>query len=169
MTCLPFTVRSIGAPIIAAINGHAVGAGLCVSLGCDIRVASRDAKLGVNFVRIGIHPGMGATYFLPRLLGTSGAARLLLTGDLIDATEAYRLRLVSQVCNTADETRNAAIETALSIAQASDVAVRELLATLRGHDAELDKALQREAEAQATCYADGTDLRNAIDAMRGKK
>ena len=77
---LYLSVRDLPCPTIAAVNGAAIGAGLCVALGCDIRVAARDAKLGLNFTRLGIHPGMGATWTLPRLVGPARAAELLFTG-----------------------------------------------------------------------------------------
>ena len=67
-------VRDLPCPVVAAINGHAVGAGLCVALACDVRVASDAAKLGLNFTRLGLHPGMGATWTLPRLVGPARAS-----------------------------------------------------------------------------------------------
>lgn len=75
-------LRSLPVPIIAAINGPAVGAGLCLTLACDLRVAARSAKLGFTFVHLGLHPGMGCTHFLPKIAGPQTAARLLLSGAL---------------------------------------------------------------------------------------
>ena len=71
---LYLSVRELPFPTVAAINGPAIGAGLCVALGCDIRIAAREAKLGLNFARLGIHPGMGATWTLPRPVKSSSAA-----------------------------------------------------------------------------------------------
>jgi enoyl-CoA hydratase/carnithine racemase len=90
-------IRSLPIPTIAAINGHAIGAGLCIALACDLRVAVADAKMGMTFTRLGIHPGMGATYFLPRLIGMARASELFFTGRVIDAAEAERLGIVNRV------------------------------------------------------------------------
>jgi enoyl-CoA hydratase len=71
------SVRDLPCPTIAAVNGAAIGAGLCVALACDVRVASGEAKLGLNFTALGLHPGMGATWTLPRLVGPALAAEIL--------------------------------------------------------------------------------------------
>ncbi|MFC1895224.1 enoyl-CoA hydratase/isomerase family protein [Thermodesulfobacteriota bacterium] len=89
-------VMDIPVPTIAAINGHAIGAGCTLALACDMRIASTTAKLGLGFVRIGLHPGMGTTYFLPRLVGTPRAYELLLTGEPITGEEAARIGLVNR-------------------------------------------------------------------------
>ena len=81
-------VRDVPVPVVAAVNGHAVGAGLCVALGCDLRVVAEDARVGLNFARLGLHPGMGGSWFLPRLLGAQQAARWLYTGALVDGRTA---------------------------------------------------------------------------------
>src|SRR4029450_1606769 len=64
-------VRTLEIPTVAGSNGHAIGAGLCFALGCDLRIAAADAKMGMTFTKLGIHPGMGATYFPPPLIGTA--------------------------------------------------------------------------------------------------
>jgi enoyl-CoA hydratase len=84
--------RNIRVPIIAALNGSAVGAGLVLAMTCDMRVVSEDAKLGVNFSRIGIHCGLGSSHFLPRLLPVQVANYLLLTGQLVSGTQAKGAR-----------------------------------------------------------------------------
>ena len=76
------SIRELNVPVIAALNGHAVGAGLCFSLACDVRIAKDGAKLGLNFVRLALHPGMGVTYYLPRILGIDLASELLLAEEL---------------------------------------------------------------------------------------
>lgn len=90
------TVRRLPVPLIAAINGPAIGAGLCLALACDVRVAARDAKMGITFVNLGLHPGMGATHFLPALVGPQIASRMMLTGEVFDGDEAQRVGLVAQ-------------------------------------------------------------------------
>lgn len=147
------SLRELHAPTIAALHGHAIGAGLCFALGCDIRIAARGTKLGVTFVRVGLHPGMGATFLLPRIVGAAHAAELLLTGRVIDADEAARIGLVSRVV-PADALLDQARAIAEEIAAAAPVAVTQLKATLRdGGYRSLDEALDREAACQAIDYA----------------
>src|SRR6185369_526399 len=90
-------VREVRVPTIAVLHGAAMGAGLCFAMACDLRVAAIGTKLGVNFVRVGLHPGMGATWLLPRLIGPSRATELLLTGRTLVAEEAAAIGLVHQV------------------------------------------------------------------------
>ena len=96
------SIRQLEVPTIAAINGPAVGAGLCLALACDIRYAAASARMSVPFVQLGMHAGMAATYTLPNVVGAAHARELLLTGRMVGAEEAFRLGLVSSV--TPDET-----------------------------------------------------------------
>jgi enoyl-CoA hydratase/carnithine racemase len=89
-------VEAIPLPTIAAINGHAVGAGLQLALACDFRIAARGAKLGLSDVKIGIVPALGATLRLPRLIGIAKAKELILKGDLITADQALEIGMVNQ-------------------------------------------------------------------------
>ena len=91
------SIRDLEVPTIAAINGPAVGAGLCLALACDLRYAAASARMSVPFVRLGMHAGMAATYTLPNVVGEAHARDLLLTGRMVDADEALRIGLVSQV------------------------------------------------------------------------
>ncbi len=84
-------------PLIAAINGPAVGIGLTLSLCCDVRIASDAARLSARFVRIALTPELGSSFFLPQIVGLGNAAELILTGRIVDAAEAYRLGLVNRV------------------------------------------------------------------------
>jgi len=138
-------------PLIAAINGHAVGAGLCLASACDIRIASNKAKLGFTFTRLGLHPGMGATFFLPRVIGDAAAMELLLTARLIDADAALRIGLVSSV-TTPEAIESEAEKTAAEIADCGPEATRQILETMRKGLADLDRHLEREALAQSINY-----------------
>ena len=89
-------------PVIAAINGPAIGVGVTMTLPCDLRVAARGAKLGLTFTKLGILPGLGSTHLLPRIVGRGTALELVLTGRIIDADEALRLGLVHRVVEPED-------------------------------------------------------------------
>jgi enoyl-CoA hydratase/carnithine racemase len=162
------SIRSLPVPVIAAVHGAAIGAGTCLALACDLRICGEDIKLGLTFVRLGLHPGMGATGLLPALVGHQTASRLLLTGDVIDGREAAALGIATEAVPRADVLPRA---TALArrIAEAAPVAVRSTVRSLRlQHEPALEKALWREADAQAHCYATA-DLRRGVAAVRNKE
>ena len=95
----PVTQRLVTSrlPVIAAINGGATAGGLDLALACDIRIASSKAKMGETYIKLGLNPGNGGTYFLPRLVGSGMAAEMALTGDLYDADQALAMGLVNRV------------------------------------------------------------------------
>lgn len=161
-------VRAVRVPTIAVLQGAAMGAGLCFAMACDLRIAAKKTKLGVNFVRVGLHPGMGATWLLPRLVGPSRATELLLTGRTLEAEEAAVMGLVHQV-HEPDMLEGAALSLAGEIVSAAPVAVAQTKATLLGSfDRTLDGALEEEARAQAVDF--GTqDLKEAIAAFTDKR
>jgi enoyl-CoA hydratase/carnithine racemase len=94
---IAFTLESIDKPVIAAVKGVAVGAGLDMALMCDMRFAGRSATLSEGYIRIGAVPGDGGCYFLPRLTGVAKALELLLSGEFVDAQEALRIGMVNRV------------------------------------------------------------------------
>jgi len=123
-------LRQLPCPVIAAINGPAIGAGACVAVrGCDIRYASTKASLGFTFTKIGLHPGMAGTHFLPKLIGPSKATDLLLTGKVINAQEAFQYGLVDKVCD--DPVKDALDLAETLCTSTSSAAVRETILTLR--------------------------------------
>ncbi len=145
-------IRSLNIPLIAAINGSAVGAGLCLACGCDIRIASTTAKLGLPFSRLGLYPGMGSTYLIPSLVGLQKASELLLTGRIISASEAHTIGLVSEVTEP-ENVLPRAMAVASEIATAGPLTVKNLLSTLRNPPRSLEQALIAEAAAQAISYS----------------
>jgi enoyl-CoA hydratase/carnithine racemase len=146
-------LRRLPVPTVAAINGPAIGAGLALSLLCDLRVASESANMSFSFTKLGLHPGMGSTFFLPKIVGHQQASNLLLTGDRIDGTEAAKIGLVLKAVPEEKVLEEATV-LATKIANNGPVAVRSLIRTLRMHnDIGLEGALRREADSQAASYA----------------
>jgi enoyl-CoA hydratase len=161
-------VRDLPCPTLAALNGAAIGAGLCVALACDLRIAARDARLGLNFSRLGIHPGMGATWTLPRLVGPARAAELIYTGRVIDGDEAARIGLVNEAV-AVERIGERALALAREIAQSAPTAVRGAKRALAlSPTATLEEQLGFEAARQAECY-ETNDLVEGIAAVREKR
>ncbi|RMG41511.1 MAG: enoyl-CoA hydratase/isomerase family protein [Candidatus Dadabacteria bacterium] len=146
------SMLTLDIPVIAAVNGHAIGAGLCIAAACDIRIVSETAKLGLTFTKLGLHPGMGATYFLPRIIGQAQASELMMTGRVIDSAVALKCGLVSRVVAVEDVIEES-MKVAREIASCGPLSVRQLTRSLRGDPEELERALKREAECQAENYA----------------
>jgi len=162
------SIRQIQVPTVALMHGHALGAGLCFALGCDIRFAAEGTKMGMTFVRVGLHPGMGGTFLLARAIGRARAAELLLTGRVIGADQALDMGLVSQVV-PAGELEDAGRAVADEIARCAPIAVAQVKATVRDDGGRsLGEALDREAACQAIDYATA-DMAEAIAAFRAKR
>ena len=170
---LPFyrawlSIRRLEVPTIAAVNGAAIGAGLCLALACDIRYAAAGARLGVPFVRLGMHAGMAGTWLLPDVVGPAHARDLLLTGRVVDADEALRLGLVSRVIEP-DSFRDEVLATAREVAATAPIASRlTKLALMDGGHADYESALQWEAMAQPLTLATA-DLQEGIAAAKEKR
>src|SRR5690349_7858373 len=147
---LPFyrawlSIRRLEVPTIAAVNGAAIGAGLCLALACDIRYAAEGAKLGAPFVKLGMNPGMAATYLLPDVVGEAHARELLLTGRTVEADEALRLGLVSRVTEPTSFLDDA-LAAAEGIAATAPIASKLTKLALRdGGHADVEACLQWEA------------------------
>jgi enoyl-CoA hydratase len=165
-------VRRIPLPVVAAINGHAIGAGLCFAMACDIRIVSKSAKLGFTFVGLGLHPGMGATHMIASIAGYEVAYRMLLTGDTISGNEAVALRLCTQVEEDGPSALNAALMLAQRISEQSPIAVRATVLSLRQKQnmvgGSMEQALWREADAQSFGYS-SFDCKEGIEAVAEKR
>lgn len=134
-------------PVIACINGFALGGGLELALACHFRYATKNAKLGLPEVGLGLIPGYGGTQRLPRLVGRGLATELILTGEPIDAAEALRIGLVNKVFDTKDEMLAAAKKTIRTIASKGPEATRLALEAIdRGADHDIRTALDIEAD-----------------------
>ena len=169
---LPFyrawlSIRRLEVPTIAAVNGPAIGAGLCLALACDLRYAASGAQLGVPFVRLGMHAGMAGTWLLPDVVGPAHARDLLLTGRVIDADEALRIGLVSSV-HEPGTLLDDVLGTAAEIAATAPIPSRLTTLALRQRHADLETCLQWEALAQPVTLATA-DLQEGIAAAREKR
>jgi 2-(1,2-epoxy-1,2-dihydrophenyl)acetyl-CoA isomerase len=161
-------IRKMQKPVIAAINGVAVGAGCNIALVCDIRIASVDAKFGMGFLKTGLHPDTGATYFLPRLIGTARACEMMFTGKIIDAREAERIGLVNRVVE-ASELADTVNELATRIAKAPPVPLvmtKNLIYDALNMD--LETILEYETLGQVLCLTT-KDHREGITAFIEKR
>lgn len=161
-------LRTMSKPVIAAVNGVAVGAGCNLALACDIIIASENAKFSEGFANIGAHPDWGGTYFLARLVGVAKACELFFTGKMLDAYEAEKIGLVNQVV-PADRLETTARELALSLARGPSVALGlTKLSIYRGLEGDLLSALENEARGQAMCFVT-QDLKEGIRAFSEKR
>jgi 2-(1,2-epoxy-1,2-dihydrophenyl)acetyl-CoA isomerase len=155
-------MRDCPKPIIAAVNGPAAGAGFNLALACDMRIASTAAKFTQAFVRRGLHPDWGGTYFLPRIVGTAKACELIFTGETIDAAEALRLGIVNAVV-APEELMAKTNELAGKIANGPPIAIRlAKRAIYRNQECSLREGLEYETYAQNIC-------RETQDAKEGVK
>lgn len=123
-------LASFRLPVIAAINGGATAGGLDFALACDMRIASTRAKMGETYIKLGLNPGNGGTYFLPRLIGSGMAAEMALTGNLIDATRALEIGLVNKVVEP-DQLIDEAVALAARIAEHPRLALEATKQQLR--------------------------------------
>lgn len=162
------SIRRLEVPTIAALNGAAIGAGLCMPLACDLRFATPGAKLGVPFLKLGLHPGMAGTFLLPDVVGAAAARDLFLTGRLVAGEEALRLGLVSRLIEP-EGFLDEVLEVAAGIAANAPIATRlTKIALADGGHADFDAALQWEALAQPITLAT-EDLQEGIRASQERR
>ncbi len=159
---LPLLLHQFDKPVIAAINGVAVGGGLDLALACDIRIASSQSRFAEVFIRRGLIPAMGGIFFLPRLVGIDRACQIIWTGDMISADEAERIGLVTTVVPH-DELESATWELAEKLAKGPPLAIQKAKrAIYQGLGADLETSLK------ATSAAVG-ELRNTDDHAEGAR
>ncbi len=164
----PLILNGLGKPVIAAINGIAVGFGCTLTLVCDIRIASEEARFAVPFPRIGVSPEFGSSYFLSRVIGIGKACELVFTGRTINAKEAKEIGLVNQVV-PASELSKTVYEMAGTMAESSPVA---MLLSKKGlyQGLNADLATQLQYEAFANHYLRGAeDFKEAARAFLEKR
>lgn len=165
---LPLMMEALDVPVIAAVNGPAIGAGLDLACMCDIRIASEKAIFAESFVKIGIIPGDGGAWLLPRIVGFSRATEMALTGDRLSAEEALGIGLVSRVV-PAEELMPAAKDVAMRIAANPPHAVRMTKRLLRGASTcDLSETLELSAAFQALAHAT-EDHDEAIESFLEKR
>ena len=165
---IPLTMNSIDVPVVAAVNGHAIGAGNDLCTMCDIRLAGEDAKFSESFLRIGIIPGDGGSWFLPKIIGLARANEMILTCDVLDANKALDWGLVSKVVpneNLIVEAQQLAKKIASQPPEASRRAKRLLRMS---QNVPLQDALEM-AASQQSMLQQLDDHREAIDALLEKR
>lgn len=165
---LPLAFEALEVPVIAAVNGPAIGAGCDLTLMCDLRIASEQARFAESFVKVGLIPGDGGAWLLPRVVGFARACEMALTGDAIDAAEALSFGLVSRVV-PADRLLDEARALARRIAVNPPHVVRMTKRLLRqAWRSELGPMLEQSAALQALAHATA-DHKEAVAAMLGKR
>jgi 2-(1,2-epoxy-1,2-dihydrophenyl)acetyl-CoA isomerase len=161
-------IRQMSKPVIAAVNGPASGAGANLAFACDLRVVSTAATFSQSFLKVGLHPDWGGTFFLPRLVTPNKACELFFLGDSIDAAEADRLNIVNRV--VAPENLEAAtLELAERLRAAPPLALAAAKqAVYASEAADLDEMLRYETEAQLRCF-DSDDGHEGVRAFLEKR
>jgi enoyl-CoA hydratase/carnithine racemase len=165
---LPRAIAGLDKPVLVAVNGVATGGGLDVALACDIRFAAESARFAETYARMGLIPGMGGAYFLPRIVGVAKALEMLWTSDSLDAQEAARIGLVSKVFKDT-ELMQGTYEFARRVADAPPLAVQLIKRVMRlGLDKDLGTALELVA-ANMPIVRTSDDHKEAISAFREKR
>lgn len=155
-------------PVVAAVNGSAVGGGMDLALMCDVRVAAQSARFAETYAKMGLLPGVGGAWFLPRIVGEAAALDLFWSGRWVQADEALRLGLVSQILPD-EGFAEAALDYARSIARAAPLSVRAIKALVKqGMETTLDTHLDTLA-SQLAVVRTSEDHKEAVAAMKDKR
>jgi enoyl-CoA hydratase/carnithine racemase len=161
-------IRTLEVPTVAAINGHAIGAGFSLALACDLRYAAADAKLAVPFTALGLHPGMATTWLLPEVAGLPLARELLFTGRAVTGSQAESYGLINQAVPR-EQVLKKALDVADQIAAQAPIATRlTKVALSNGGHADLESALRWESLAQPITRA-SKDMVEGLTAQREKR
>lgn len=154
-------MRRLPQPIVAKINGYALGGGLLIAIACDVRVAADSAQFGYPEIKLGIFPGTGGTVLLDRLIGAAAARALCLTGDRLSAERAYQLGIVTHLAPAA-ELESKTQEVVSTLASYSPVALRELKCALNASlERDFESARAEEVKAYKRCFASKDRLEGA--------
>jgi len=165
---IPLKLRALPKPVIACVNGSAVGAGANIALACDIIIAAEGARFGQVFINIGIHVDTGGTYFLPRSIGIPKAIELMMTGDLVEAKEAERIGMINRVVPS-EKLHQVTTQLAQKLANGPPVALALIKASVYDNlTRDLSSALQREASCQAILL-NSDDNKEGISAFLEKR
>jgi enoyl-CoA hydratase/carnithine racemase len=145
-------IRQMNKPVIAAINGPASGAGCNLAFACDLRIASSNASFSQSFVKVGLHPDWGGTYFLPRLVTPNKACEMFFLGEAISAEEALRLGIINYLVKP-EELERATMDLAQRLRNAPPISIAAAKqAVYMSQAAELEEMLRYETEAQMRCF-----------------
>ena len=145
-------IRQMNKPVVAAVNGIAAGAGCNLALACDLRIASTDASFTQSFVKVGLNPDWGGTYFLPRLVTPNKACELFFLGETIKADEAARLNIVNQVVSP-EELESATQELAQRLKAAPPISIAAAKQAVYMSEAnDLEEMMRSETESQIRCF-----------------
>ena len=160
-----FSLLDLDKPVIAAVNGAAFGAGLDMAMHCDIRLVAASAKLSESYVKVGLVPGNGGTYWLPRLVGMAKAAEMFFTGCIIDATEAKRIGLVNEVYPD-EELMSKAMEMAETIADGPPIQMAMIKRQLRQA---MNSSLKDHLDFASSNMSIAMDTEDRIEALNAFK
>jgi 2-(1,2-epoxy-1,2-dihydrophenyl)acetyl-CoA isomerase len=155
-------------PVVAAVQGAAIGGGLGVACAADFRVAAPEARFAANFARMGFHHGFGLTVTLPRIVGHQRALELLYTGERVKGEDAFRLGLADRLVPL-DEVRDAARAFAADIATSGPLAVTGIRDTMRGHLADQIRAATQREQAEQDRLRTTSDFREGVKAMAERR
>jgi enoyl-CoA hydratase len=155
-------------PVIAAVNGYAIGGGMELAISCDIIIASDNAKFGQSEINVGIIPGVGGTQRLPRLVGAKKAKELIFTGDLIDANEAERLGIVNRIVPQQDLMKTVE-ELAANLASKSPLILRLAKDAINRSQAGLKEGLDYESTLFSFCFASNDQKEGAKAFLEKRK